>query len=159
MKETLMVVLGGGGHTEQLLYLSEKLEKKFDIEYVVKKDARRGKRKIKGRIFKIINPRPMDNSNLLASLFRLIPCTIQSLKILKKSKAKTIINCGPAISVPISFLGKFLFRRKIIFIESWSRVKSQSLSGKLISRFSNLIFVQWRENKKYKKAIYAGRLG
>jgi len=154
-----MIILGGGGHSEQLIPLSEKLEKNYKIEYIVKKDARPGKKKIKGKIFKIINPRPMDDANPIKTILRLFPYSFQAIQILIKSKAEAIICCGPAISVPISIMGKIFFRKKLIFIESWSRVKSKSLSGKLISHFSDLIFVQWKENKSYKKAIYAGRLG
>lgn len=159
MKKTLMFVLGGGGHTKQLLMLVEKLIEEYEIEYVVRKDGRPSKKKLGGKIFSISNPRPMDNANSIKTIFRLFPYTLEALKILKKSKADVIIICGPAISVPLAFLGKIIFKKKVIFIESWSRVKSKSLSGKLISNFSDKIFVQWKNNKNYPQAIFAGRLG
>ena len=55
-------------------------------------------------------------------------------------------------------IGKLL-GKKIIFIESWSRIYKKSSSGKFAYLFANLFFVQWPEMKKqYPKAIYAGRL-
>jgi UDP-N-acetylglucosamine:LPS N-acetylglucosamine transferase len=159
MKKTIMIVLGGGGHTQQLLPLVDKLERKYSLEFVVRKDGRPGKKKLEGKIFRISNPRPMDDAGVIKTILRLFPYTLESIKILSKSKAKTIISCGPAISIPISLIGKILFRKKIIFIESWSRVKSKSFSGKLIGPLADKIFVQWEENKNYKNAIYAGRLG
>jgi len=159
MKNTIMFVLGGGGHTQQLLPLVEKLKDTYNLEFVIRKDGRPGKKKIKGKIFKISNPRPMDDAGSVKTILKLFPYTFEAIKILNKSNAKTIIICGPAVSIPIAFLAKILFRKKIIFIETWSRVKSKSLSGKLISGFSDLKFVQWEENKNYKNAIYAGRLG
>lgn len=157
--KTIMVVLGGGGHTKQLLPLIERLKERYEIEYVVRKDAKPGKKPIKGRIFKIMNPRTMQDYNPFIVIFKLFPYTIQSLFILGKSKANAIIVCGPAISIPIAFLGKLLFRKKLIFIESWSRVWSKSLSGKLVGWLADIVFIQWKQNKNYKNAIYAGRFG
>jgi len=159
MKKTILIVLGGGGHTQQMLILAERLKEKYNIEYVIKKGGKKGGKKLEGKIFKIIDPRKMKDYNKAVVILKLIPYSIQAFKILSKSKAQAIIICGPAVSVPLAFLGKIFFRKKIIFIESWSRVKSKSLSGKLINPFSDLIFVQWKKNKEYKKAIYAGRLG
>lgn len=159
MQKTIMMVLGGGGHSDQIMTLSKRLEKRCNIEYVVKKDAKSGKGKLRGKIFRIMNPRTMQDKNSLLVILKLVPYTIQALNILSKSKARAIVICGPAVSIPLAFLGKILFRKKLIFIESWSRVKTKSLSGKLIGRFADLILVQWKENKSYGKSIYAGRLG
>jgi hypothetical protein len=54
-----------------------------------------------------------------------------------------------------------LFRKRLIFIESWSRVYSKSLSGRLLSPMADLVFVQWSEQleRNYPKATFAGRLG
>jgi len=157
--KTVMVVLGGGGHTKQLMPLIERLSKRYKIEYVIRKDGKPARKSIKGRIFKIMNPRTMQDKNPFLVTFKLFPYTIEAFWILSKSNSNAIIICGPAVSVPIAFLGKLLFRKKLIFIESWSRIKSGSLSGKLVAWLSDLIFVQWPGNKSYKKAIYAGRFG
>jgi len=78
---------------------------------------------------------------------------------LLKSKTRIIIACGPGFAAHICILGKIL-GKKIIFLESWSRVYSKSLAGKFVYPFSDLFFVQWPQQlKNYPKAVYVGRLG
>jgi UDP-N-acetylglucosamine:LPS N-acetylglucosamine transferase len=160
-KQTLLIVLGGGGHTEQMLNLVDMLGKKYNYEYVVgDSDVLSQKRiRLPGKIFKLSNPRTMQDKNPLIVTLKLVPYTLEAKYTLFKSHASAMVICGPAISVPIAFLGKLFFRKKLIFIESWSRVKSKSLSGKLIGWLSDIVFVQWKENKNYRNSIYAGRLG
>lgn len=161
-KKTILIVLGGGGHTEQLLRLVNKLGSRYNYEYVISKEDRISvnKIKMKGVVFKILNPRKMSDKSYLITFLKFIPSSFQALRILMKTKASAIISCGPALSIHLSILGKLIFRKKIIFLESWSRVYSKSLAGKFIYPFADLFFVQWKQQKKnYKNAIYAGRLG
>lgn len=161
-KKTILVVLGGGGHTKQLLKLVKQLGKSFNYEYVLASDDKLSEKSIqfKGRIFRIINPRKMEDKNILKVILKFFPSTIQTITILLKSKAECILAAGPALSLHVAYLGKFLFRKKFIFLESWSRVYTKSLAGRLTANFADLIFVQWsQELKNYPKAIYAGRLG
>lgn len=60
--------------------------------------------------------------------------------------------------MPACFLGKFFFKSKVIFIESFCRIKEPSLSGKLIYPVSDLFLVQWKEMLKFygERAIYRG---
>jgi len=156
-----MIILGGGGHTAQMIRLTKQLGKQ-KYEYVIASDDKLSKSKIKykGRIFRIINPRRMQDKSLFKVILRFIPSTIQTLIMLAKSKSCIIITCGPAMCLHVCFLAKYLFRKKIVFIESWSRVYNKSISGKIAYKFADLFFVQWPEMlKKYPKAVYAGRLG
>ncbi|KZK42839.1 hypothetical protein AM2_2498 [Lactococcus cremoris] len=50
-------------------------------------------------------------------------------------------------------------RAKVIFIESYARTETLSLTGKLVYRLSDLFIVQWPDlSKKYSKAKYYGEL-
>ncbi|MFH0831808.1 MAG: PssD/Cps14F family polysaccharide biosynthesis glycosyltransferase [archaeon] len=161
-KKTLMIILGGGGHTKQLLKLVKQLGKSFDYEYVLASDDSLSEKKIeiKGRVFRIYNPRNMEDRNLAKVILKFVPSAIQTLIMLFRSNAECIIAAGPAISLHTAWLGKFLFRKKVIFLESWSRVYIKSLAGRLTYSFADLFFVQWKnELKNYPKAVYAGRLG
>jgi len=81
---------------------------------------------------------------------------LQSLKILLKEKPDIIITTGAGSALSMCYLGK-LFRKKIIYIESFSRVTTPSLFGKLVAPVSDLIIVQWKPLLKYcKKAVYGG---
>jgi len=157
----ILVVLGGGGHTKQILKLVDMLGNKYKYEYVIGKDDElSGKKiKIKGKIFKITNPRRMEDKSLIKVFLKFIPSSIEAISILLKSKARVILTCGPALSIHLCIIGK-IFGKKIIFLESWSRVYSKSLAGRFTYPFADLFFVQWpQEKKNYKNAIYAGRLG
>ena len=161
---TLLIVLGGGGHTQQMLKLVDELDKKgkFNYEYVISSDDTISTRRIKhkGRVFRILNPRKMTDKNFFLVFLKFIPSSFQALSVLFRSKATGVLSCGPALSIHLSLLGKLFFRKKIIFLESWSRVYSKSLAGKFTYGISDLFFVQWEQEKKnYPKAVYAGRLG
>jgi len=162
MKKTIMVVLGRGGHTNQMLNLVDKLGNKYNYEYVIGANDRFSEKNISipGRVFRVYNPREMNDKSKLVVFLKLIKTSLQSIKMFFKSKAKTIIACGPGLAIPVCVLGKILFWKKLIFIESWSRVYSKSLSGKFLYPISDRSFIQWESQKKnYPKAIYAGRLG
>lgn len=157
----MMIVLGKGGHTEQMIRLVDKLGDKYNYEYIVGESdiVSEKKIKIKGEIFKIQNPREMNDKNIFIVLFKLLRSFIQSIKILIKSKSKFIVTCGPALGVPIAICGKLL-GKKVIFIESWSRVYTKSLTGKILYKPSTISFIQWLQQKEnYPKSIFAGRLG
>lgn len=79
-------------------------------------------------------------------------------KIFLKEKPNVVITTGALIAFPACIIGK-LRGAKIIYIESYARINSLSLTGKLVYRFSNLFIVQWEElTEKYKKAKFYGSL-
>lgn len=81
---------------------------------------------------------------------------LQGLAVLLKEKPDVIISTGADTAIPICLLGK-LFFKKIIFIESFCRVKEPSLSGKIMYGITDAFFVQWKENLKFfPKAKFAG---
>ncbi len=89
--------------------------------------------------------------------FKLFKNFIQSLKILYKERPDVIITTGAGVVVPLCYIGKAI-GVKIIFIESFARITSRSLSGVFIYPIADLFFVQWRSvlSKYGKKAVYGG---
>lgn len=82
----------------------------------------------------------------------------QNLKILLKEKPDVIITTGAGSTLSMCYLGK-LFRKKVIFVESFARVTTPSLFGKLVAPISDLVIVQWKSLLKYyKKAVYGGSI-
>ena len=50
-----------------------------------------------------------------------------------------------------------LMRKKLIFIESFAKVSSPTLSGKLLYKYADRFYVQWEEMLSfYPDAIYKG---
>jgi UDP-N-acetylglucosamine:LPS N-acetylglucosamine transferase len=158
-KKRFLVVLGSGGHTAQILKLLDLLGNRYEYEYVIRYDDQLSRKKIKigGKVYRIHNPRSIKD-NIFVIALKTIRNATESLIILLKSKSDLILSAGPGSAVPLCVLGKLL-GKKVIFLESWSRVYNPSYSGRLVYPFSDLFFVQWPEIKKeYPKAIYAGRL-
>jgi UDP-N-acetylglucosamine:LPS N-acetylglucosamine transferase len=154
----VMIVLGSGGHTAQMLKLLKLLGSKYNYEYVLNDDDKVSARKINGKIYRVANPRVFED-NILIRSSKLTKGFFQAYKIMRKSNAVAIISAGPGLTFPL-FLAAKLFRKKTIFIESWCRITTKSISGRLCYPLSDMFFVQWPEMKKlYPKAIYAGRLG
>ncbi len=87
------------------------------------------------------------------TLVRNIPATF---KILLQEKPDIVISTGASIAINFGFSAKLL-GVKYIFIESISRSKELSISGKIAYLVSDEFYVQWPELcDKYPKAIFRG---
>jgi len=156
----ILIVLGMGGHTSQILRLVDSLGPNFKYEYVVGHDDKTSVKKIKysGKIRRMRNPRLMKDKSLVRVFFNMFPTTIDAFKLLWKSNPRVIISAGPSLTIPLFWLSK-LMGIKTIFIESWVRVHHGSQTGKFVYPVSDLFLVQWKTMKQvYPKAVYAGRL-
>ena len=83
---------------------------------------------------------------------------VKSLYILLRENPRVIITTGAGVVFPICFFGK-LSGKKIIYVESFAKVSSPSLTGKLIYKFADEFYIQWESLKEfYPKAKYKGGL-
>jgi len=157
-KKNVLYILGSGGHTAQMIALSKDLKNKINYFYLIQKDDKLSKNKIiyPGNIIYVKRAAEFNSSKFKVYFFTIINF-FKAITIIKKNKIDVLISAGPGISIPFFYAGKLL-NKKLIFIESWSRVNSKSLSGKLIYPIVNLFFVQWKSNlKNYPKSLYRGR--
>lgn len=155
----LLVILGEGGHTTELLTLVDLLGDRYDYHYVVSKEDNLSINRIEytGPIYNLSRPRG-KNTDGFTAVFRTVWTGIQALWVLLRVRPAAILSSGPAIAVPVSMVGRLLGTR-IIFVETGSRVKTLSLTGRIMYRWADLFFVQWPQLKdKLPRAIYAGRL-
>jgi len=82
----------------------------------------------------------------------------QSLGVFLKEMPDVIITTGGGVSLPMCVIGKCM-GRKVIYIETFSRVFKPSMMGRIVSKFADLTIIQWEELKKYMpKAVYGGPL-
>ncbi len=148
-KIRVCIVCSSGGHLTEILQVNECLQKfpHFFITFKREDSLELKKRK---KVYFVENP-SRNPINFLKCLF-------QTFSILKKEKPKVIISTGAGVAVPACFLGKFFFKSKVIFIESFCRIEEPSLSGKLIYPISDSFFVQWKKLLKFygEKAVYKG---
>ena len=155
----LLVVLGEGGHTAQLLKLVDLLGDQYSYHYVVAKEDQLSRNHIRhlGPVHRLSRPRGKQ-TGLFQAMLRTLWVTFQACGILLRVRPAAVLHAGPAIGVPVSLVGKLLGAR-IIFIESGSRVSNLSLTGRIMYRWADLFFVQWPQlQAKWPRAIYAGRL-
>ena len=80
------------------------------------------------------------------------------MEFARRKNPDIFISTGAGIAVPFFYIGKLLGKR-LIFIESFTRINMPSLTGRLVYPISDLFFIQWDELKKhYPKAIFVGGL-
>jgi beta-1,4-N-acetylglucosaminyltransferase len=88
----------------------------------------------------------------LTSVFTTLVALVHSALIVTRCRVDLIVTNGPGTAVPLVLsnwaLAKILgWRSQTLFIESFCRVKSLSLSGKILKRFADKFIVHWPELK------------
>ncbi|KAI9361806.1 UDP-N-acetylglucosamine transferase subunit alg14 [Pilaira anomala] len=169
------IVLGSGGHTAEMLQLIKSLdpERYTPRSYIVANTDKLSEEKaieyeqslIKGSfdIYKIPRARKVGQSMSSVPwtmLLALLTCT----KVLIQSWPDLILCNGPGSCIPICMLAYIprvvgIKKIEIIYIESFARVDTLSLSGKLLYPFVDRFLVQWPElSQRLNKAEYFGIL-
>lgn len=149
-KLKIVFAASSGGHLEQLLMLKPLMEKYDSIFVTEKTDYSVGKTDVKTYFLGQINRKE------LLFVPKLIGNTFRSLGIIIKERPKVMITTGVLAIVPMALLMK-LFGGKLIYLESFAKVTSKTLSGKLLYKFADQFYVQWEEMLQlYPKAIYKG---
>lgn len=144
----ILLAASSGGHYEQILRL-KKLEKTHDITLVTERTS------FTTSADYYLNQVNRRSLMLLIDLFINL---IRSVYILFKIRPKCIISTGALCTIPLIFLGK-IFKIKIVFIESFAKVDTPTLTGKLIYKIADLFIIQWPGLKKvYPNAVYGGAI-
>lgn len=139
-----------GGHYEQLLMLKPLMEK-YDSFILAEKTLYGAE--VKGEKTYYLK---QVNRKEASFLPRMIYNGFKSLSIYRKEKPDLVICTGVLAMIPMCLLAK-LFGKKLIYIESFAKVTSPTLSGKLLYKFADRFYVQWESMLKiYPKAIYLG---
>lgn len=182
-----MVLFGSGGHSTEMLMLlqSARLTQKLErqeisrlicvlseddklIEDKINKEFSQCEHKHKLLTVKLKRAREVGQS-YLSAVWTTIIGLLNSISIIHKNKPRICITNGPAISVTITLAIRFLqmitlgcyYQCNVIYVESFCRTKTLSLSGKLIYhlRLANEFYVQWSELKlMYNRSRYRGLL-
>lgn len=75
-----------------------------------------------------------------------------------KERPDFVVTTGTMVAYPF-YLLSILFRKKFVFVETFGRADMPTIAGKKMEKHSDLVIVQWEQQKKYyKKAIYGGCL-
>ncbi|GFN32766.1 PssD/Cps14F family polysaccharide biosynthesis glycosyltransferase [Paenibacillus xylaniclasticus] len=144
-----------GGHLTQIRQL-EKLYKHYDYFIITEEtELTRDMAEKESKVFflRLIN-RKMWNFPYL-----LMVNSIRSFYYLLKEKPDVIISTGALSTVPFCLIGKLLLRKKLIYIESFAKMDTPTLTGRFLYRFADLFIVQWEKMLEYyPKAVYGGSI-
>ncbi|KAL1404104.1 hypothetical protein pipiens_019063 [Culex pipiens pipiens] len=159
-----MIVMGSGGHTAEMLQIVERLDfarytprqyviaaadktsvvKVIDVEVHREPDMS----KQQYEIVTISRSRHVQQS-YFSSIFTTLTAIFNSVPVVLRYRPDLILTNGPGTCVPIcvvAFLAKLFWINRscrIVFVESFCRVKSLSLSGKILLWITDLFVVQW----------------
>lgn len=161
-----MIVMGSGGHTGEMLRIVDRLDNacytprqyivastdKTSVVKVIESEIRR-EPDTANQAYEIITiPRSREvHQSYFSAVATTIMALIHSVPIVLKSRPELILTNGPGTCIPIcvaAFLARLLFlntKCRIVFIESFCRVRSLSLSGRILLFIVDLFVVQWPE--------------
>ena len=150
----VMFISSMGGHLTELMQLKS-LFKKYDYKIVTEKHKSTIglKDEYKDKIEYLSTG---NRNNMFKYIFTLPYNFIKSFILFIKFKPDIVITTGAHTCVAMCYFAK-LFRKKIIYIESFANIETKTLTGKLIYPIADVFVVQWKSMLKfYPKAKYEG---
>jgi beta-1,4-N-acetylglucosaminyltransferase len=81
--------------------------------------------------------------NFARNPLSLITGILKILYIFLKEKPRVLFSTGSEIAIPSFYIGKFLFRTKLVYLECSAQVYHPSLTGKWVYPIADLFLVQW----------------
>ena len=139
-----------GGHFEQIMMLKPLMEK-YDSFLLTEKTLYNTKEDNR-KIYYV----HQINRHEKSVIFKMILDSFKAFFILIKERPDVIITTGVLAVIPMCMLAK-LFRKKVVYIESFAKITSPTQTGKLMYKIADRFYVQWESMLEfYPKAIYLG---
>jgi len=167
------VVLGSGGHTGEMLRLLDSVKLSVvtprlylaaDTDDHSIKKARAFERRYDSTDadFSVRSlPRSREvHQSWLTTVWTTLVAIVVALRLVWATKPRALLVNGPGTCIPVVLAVLLLLGRDncpIVFVESVARVKSLSLTGRIIRRLNaaNVFFVQWPELQQAVKMPHA----
>ncbi len=137
LKKKICLISSSGGHFEQLKML-QKLSENYNTFIVTEKtDYNKDDKKIDYFVNQV-------NRKEKLFIFKMIGILFKSFYIFIKEKPDVVISTGVLSAIPMMFIGH-LFKKKIIYIESFAKINSPTMTGNLIYKhhIADQFYVQW----------------
>lgn len=145
-------IASSGGHYEQLMMLQPLMKRHSSFIMTEKTMYKTKSNNQKKYLLLQINRRE------LSFLFKFLYNAVLSLLIFFKENPDIIISTGALSTIPMSIYAK-LFNKKLIFIESFAKVDSGTVTGKLMYHLSDKFYIQWKKMEQvYPNAKYIGSI-
>lgn len=152
MKETKKICFAAstGGHFEQLMMMFP-LMQKYD-SFILTEKAKYDVNTKGIKSYYLLQ----TNRNEKTFILNLLINAVHSFFIFLKEKPDVVICTGVLSMIPMCLLAK-VFGKKLIYIESFAKINSPTLSGKLLYKYADEFFVQWESMLEvYPNAKYIG---
>jgi UDP-N-acetylglucosamine:LPS N-acetylglucosamine transferase len=142
-----LIVASPGGHLLQMLALEPAwcdidrtwvTLRSTDVEYLLREED-----VIYGH-----GPTPRDIGNFFRNL-RL------ARRVLREQDPDVIVSTGAGLALPFFILGR-LQRRRLVYVESITRVERLALTGRLVYPLASAFFVQWDSLSRLRRARFHG---
>lgn len=147
-RQKLCLISSSGGHYEQLSML-KKLGEKYDLFWVTEKTD------YKGNANYYLYQTGLKDWRMP---FKMVANCFKTLRFWIKEKPNAVITTGTMVALPVCFLAKLL-RKKVIYIETFARVRDCTRAGKLMYKVADLFIYQWEYLKEfYPEGVYGGSI-
>ena len=138
-----------GGHLEQILALKP-LMGRYDSFILTEKTKYETKLPVRVRYVQQVN------RHEASFLPRMAANLVTSLRIWRAEKPDVIVCTGALATIPFCLVGHAR-GAKLIFIESFAKTSSPTMTGKLLHKYADRFYVQWESMLSiYPDARYAG---
>lgn len=145
-------ISSSGGHLEQIKQL-KMVANKYDHYYVLPNNPSTAKLKEKKYLVG-----DFYRKNRIQFIFRFTITAFQQLFIFMKEKPDVVITTGAGVVIP-TCLYAHMFGKKLIYIESFARMKTLNKTATLLKKYTDLFIVQWEDLLKIvPDAVYGGWL-
>ncbi len=148
----VMFISSVGGHLTQLLELKKIFN---DYNYILVTEKTDVTKEMKNK-YKMAYLVYGSREYLFSYIFKFSYNILKSFYLFIKYRPQVIVTTGAHTAVPMCYIAR-LFRRKVIFIESYAKRTSPTLSGRLVYPIATTFIVQWETMLKfYPKARFFG---
>jgi len=135
-KRPVLLVASSGGHLLQLLTLREAWQGLPTVW--VSNDKEDARSLLAGENAHFLpGPYSRNIRSLLANL-RL------AVRVVVRERPSVVLSTGADIAVPFAWVGRLVGAR-VVYVESFTRIKTVSLSCRLIRPVAHRVYVQWPE--------------
>ena len=139
----VMFISSMGGHLTELMQLKSMFK---DYDYMLVTEKHKSTNGLKARYKSKIDFLLAGNRKHLLRYIFVLPYNV----------IKSFATTGAHTCVAMCYIAK-LFRKKVIFIESFANIETKTLSGRLVYPVADVFIVQWKSMLKlYPKAKYEG---
>jgi UDP-N-acetylglucosamine:LPS N-acetylglucosamine transferase len=140
-RKRVMIVTAFGGHFDQALallpaYADCRVSLATYQSPLIPEDLHPGLARVH-RVFKC------SNRFDLKLLFSLLVDFFQFIRILMKERPHCLVSLGSEIAIPAFLAALLVSGARRVHLESAARIRSLSLSGKVLKRLSHRTYVQW----------------